>query len=65
MKMTSPQQKQALSLLANVPQDKVQPVVCERLIKAMVSGRLTYDDVAQTRDHHFPTVTAIKVLQGR
>jgi hypothetical protein len=53
-----------MSLLANVPQDKVQQVVCERVTKAIASGRLTYNDFTQVLDHH-PTVTAIKVVQGR
>ncbi|WP_149339920.1 hypothetical protein [Neorhizobium sp. P12A] len=65
MKITSPEQKHMMSLLANVPQDKVQQVVCERVTKAIASGRLTYDDFTQVVDHHRPTVTAIKVLQGR
>jgi hypothetical protein len=62
--MATLQQKQVMSLLANVPQDRVARVVCERLIKAMASGRLTYSDFTQTLDRH-PTVTAVKVVQGR
>ena len=56
--------RRGAGLVTSVSDKDAPRVACERFVAALVSGRLTYDDVVDVRQHRF-TPKVIKIFQGR
>lgn len=55
----------AMALIANVSKEDVPRVVCQRVLRATVSGRISAKDLLEWRRTGMPSIEFIKVLQGR
>ncbi|MBB2753131.1 UNVERIFIED_ORG: hypothetical protein GGI57_003841 [Rhizobium aethiopicum] len=56
--------RRGAGLVTNVSDKDAPRVACERFVAALVSGRITYDDVVNVRQRRF-TPKIIKIFQGR
>ncbi|MBX4984067.1 hypothetical protein [Rhizobium lentis] len=56
--------RRGAGLVTDVSDKDAPRVACERFVAALVSGRITYDDVVDVKQHRF-TPKIIKIFQGR
>jgi hypothetical protein len=53
-----------LSYIAKVPANEVQPIVCRRATEAMLSGKITYEDITSFYNYHRVTPSMLNALRG-